>query len=279
MKITYKLLAGLLTFLVLQTNIAFSQDSKEEAQQPPIVVVTKVHQNYDYTEGTMKDWFALEKEYFDKVTSKNEYIIWSNVLLHMFTDDASEVLFVRASKDWCDIEKASERDNELSKEAWPDQEQRSEFFSKQAKYYTTQHSDEIYQALEGGKFMDDAQISDEPIVYYVQVSHLAFPEDSEPGEIQKLRKEYLENVIYKNSYIKGYYPYRHLYGADSRDFLEVYAVKSFGDVEKALDEMGKLSKEHWPDDEARKEFYTKYNKYFTGWHADYIYSNVPELRK
>ena len=131
MKITYKLLAGLLTFLVLQTNIAFSQDSKEEAQQPPVVVVTKVHQNYDYTEGTMKDWFALEKEYFDKVTSKNEYIIWSNVLLHMFTDDASEVLFVRASKDWCDIEKASERDNELSKEAWPDQEQRSEFFSKQ----------------------------------------------------------------------------------------------------------------------------------------------------
>ena len=72
---------------------------------------------------------------------------------------------------------------------------------------------------------------------------------------------------------------RHLYGADSRDFVEVFVVKSFGDVDKALDEMGKLSKEHWPDDDARKEFYTKYNKYFTGWHADYLYTNIPELSK
>jgi len=279
MKITYKLLAVLCAFLVLQTTTAYSQESKEETQQPPIIVVTKAHANYDYNEGNMKDWFTLEKEYFDKVTAKNEYIMGSNVLVHMFTEDASELLFVRVCKDWTSIEKAAERDGELAKEAWPDDADRSDFFSKQAKYYTTQHSDEIYQALAGGKFIDKSERGDEPVIYYVQISHLAFPEDSEPGEIQKLRKEYLENVIYKNSFIQAYYPYRHLYGADSREFVEVYELKSFGDVEKALDEMGTLSKEHWPDDEARKEFYTKYNKYFTGWHADYIYSNVPELRK
>jgi hypothetical protein len=278
MKITYKLLAGLLTFLVLQTNIAFSQETKEEAQQPPIVVITKAHADYDFTEGTMKDWLALEKEYFDKVTTKNEYLMGSSVMMHLFTEDASEVLLVSIYKDWVSIEKAAERDGELAKEAWPDAEARSDFFSKQTKYYTSQHSDEIYQALQGAKFLDEEE-KDESLVYYFQVSHLAFPEDSEPGEIQTLRKEYLENVIYKNDYILGYYPMRHLYGADSRDFVEVFVVKSFGDVEKALDEMGKLSKEHWPDDAKRKEFYTKYNKYFTGWHADYLYTNIPELSK
>lgn len=279
MKITYKLLAVLCAFLVLQTSTAYSQDDKAEDQKPPVVIITKAHANYDYTEGSMKDWLSLEKEYFDKVTAKNELIAGSSVMMHLFSEDASEVLFVRVCKDWESIEKAAERDNELAKEAWPDDEARSDFFSRQAKYYTAQHSDEIYQALAGAKFKDESQESDESLVYYFQVSHLAFPEDSEPGEIQKLRKEYLENVIYKNDYILEYYPMRHLYGADSRDFVEVFVVKSFGDVDKALDEMGKLSKEHWPDDEARKEFYTKYNKYFTGWHADYLYSDIPELSK
>ena len=277
MKITYKLLAGLLTILVLQTS-SFAQETKEEEQQPPIVVVTKAHADYDYTEGSMKDWLSLEKEYFEKVTSKNDHLMGSSVMMHLFSEDASEVLFVSIYKDWVSIEKAAERDGELAKEAWPDDDARSDFFSRQSKYYTSQHSDEIYQALKGAKFLDEEEWG-KTHVYYFQVSHLAFPEDSEPGEIQKLRKEYLENVIYKNEYILGYYPMRHLYGADSRDFVEVYVVNSFSDVEKALDEMGKLSKEHWPDDEARKEFYSKYNKYFTGWHADYIYTNVPELSK
>lgn len=279
MKTTYKLLAGLLTLLVLQTNIAFSQDDKAEDQQPPIVVITKAHANYDYTEGTMKDWFNLEKEIFDKVTTKNEYLMGSSVMMHLFSEDASEVLLINVYKDWNSIEKAADRDGELAKEAWPDDEARADFFSKQSKYYTAHHSDEIYQALGGAKFLEEDLDKKESLVYYFQVSHLAFPEDSEPGEIQKLRKEYLENVIYKNDYILGYYPMRHLYGADSRDFVEVFVVKSFGDVEKALDEMGELSKEHWPDDEDRKEFYTNYNKYFTGWHADYLYTNIPELSK
>jgi hypothetical protein len=278
MKITYKLLAGLITILVLQTAIVFAQETKEEEQKPPIVVITKAHANYDYTEGTMKDWLSLEKEYFEKVTTKNEYLAGTSVMMHLFSEDASEVLLISIYNDWVSIEKAAERDGELAKEAWPDAEARSDFFSRQAKYYTAMHSDEIYQALQGAKFIDEEERG-ETHVYYFQVSHLAFPEDSEPGEIQKLRKEYLENVIYKNEYILGYYPMRHLYGADSRDFVEVFVVKTFGDVEKALDEMGKLSKEHWPDDDERKEFYTKYNKYFTGWHADYLYTNIPELSK
>jgi len=279
MKFTYKLLAGLLSFLVLHTTIAFSQDDKAEDQQPPIVIITKAHANYDYTDGTMKDWFALEKEYFDKVTTKNEYLMGSSVMMHLFSEDASEVLLINVYKDWASIEKAADRDGELAQEAWTDDEARADFFSKQSKYYTAQHSDEIYQALGGAKFLEEDLNKEESLVYYFQISHLAFPEDSEPGEIQKLRKEYLENVIYKNNHILGYYPMRHLYGADSRDFVEVFVVKSFGDVEKALDEMGALSKEHWPDDEDRKEFYTKYNRYFTGWHADYLYTNIPELSK
>ena len=278
MKIYYNLLAGLLTFLVLQTTIAFSQEKKEEAQQPPVIVKTTVHANFDYKDGSVKEWKAIEKEYFDKVTSKNEYLIGSNVLMHMYTEDNSEVMFVKVCKDWADIEKASERDGELAKEAWPDKEERSAFFKKQSKYYTNMHSDEIYQAIEGAKFMNEENRKDQH-VYYVRISHLAFPDDREPGEIQKLYKEYNENVTHKNPLVLAYYPYSHLYGADSREFVEVFVVKSMADIEKSADKIGELVKAHWPDEEDRKDFFKKYSMYFTGWHADYIYQNVPELMK
>lgn len=278
MKITYKLLAGLLTIMVLQTTVSFSQDKTEE-NQPSIIVVTKAHWNYDREEGSNKDWLAIEKEYFDKITMKNEYILHTNVLMHMFTEDNSEVLFIRTFKSWDDIEKASIRDNELAEEAWPDKEERSAFFKKQGNYYSSKHSDEIYQGMEGAKFIDDTDNLKDPLIYYKRINHLAFPENAEPGEIQKLYDEYTTNITHKLTKVLAYYPYRHLYGADSREFVEVFVVKSFADIEGALDETFELVKTYWPDEEKRKEFFTKYDKYFSPWHGDFIYTNVPGLMK
>ena len=278
MRISIKLLAGLLTFLVLQTNLAFSQETKEEDQKPPVIVVTKAHANFDYKEGTYKDWLANEKEYFEKVTSKNEYLMNTNVLQHYYTEDNSEVLFVRVCKDWVSIEKAAERDNELTKEAWPDKEERTAKYKEQAKYYTDQHSDEIYRAVKGAKFMADEDRGEQHI-YYVRVSHTTWPEDSKPGEIQDMYTEYVENITHKNPDILAYYPYMHLYGADSREFVEVFVVKSLADIEKSADNIKGLAEAHWPDEVKRKEFFKRYNQFYTGWHADYIYQNIPELMK
>jgi hypothetical protein len=278
MKISYKVLAALLAFLVLQTTTTFSQENKDEVEQPPVIVVTKAHFNFDYEEGTYKDWLANEKDYFDKVTSKNEYLLNTNVLQHYYTEDNSEIIFVRVCKDWNDIEKAAERDGELTKEAWPDKEERSALYKKQSKYYTDKHSDEIYQAIKGAKFMGE-EASKEQHVYYVRVSHTAYPDDSESGEIQKLYTEFTKNLIQKNPLILAYYPYMHMYGADSREFVEVFVVKSLADIENSSDKMNELAEEHWPDEDKRKEFFKRYNQYTTGWHADYIYQNIPELAK
>lgn len=278
MKIYYKLFTGLIALFILNTSLVFAQEEKEEAQEPPVLVITTAHANFEYEEGKYDDWLEIEKEYFEKVTSKNEHLIGSNVLLHLYTEDNSEVVFVRVCKDWAGIESASTRDSELAKEAWPDKEERTVFFKKQAKYYTNFHSDEIYQAIEGAKFMDETNRSDQH-VYYVRVSHLSFPEDSKPGEIQELYKEYIENVTHKNPLVLAYYPYMHLYGADSREFVEVFVVKDLADIENSADKIGELVEAHWPDEEKRKEFFKKYSRYFTGWHADYIYQNIPELMK
>ena len=61
--------------------------------------------------------------------------------------------------------------------------------------------------------------------------------------------------------------------------VEAFVVSSLADIEKAADKSGELVEAHWPDKEKRKAFFERYNKYTTGWHADYIYQNVPGLGK
>lgn len=139
------------------------------------------------------------------------------------------------------------------------------------------HSDEIYSSVKGAKFMKEK--ATEPMVYYVRKSHLAFPEDGKTEDIVTMMDEYNENIIAKNDIIKAYYLNRHYYGSDSRDFIEAFVVESLAVVEKALDKNSELAKAHWPDDGKRKAFFTQMGKYFTGWHADYLFTHVLELSK
>lgn len=271
MKLSNFTIAGLILFSILTAAFVQAQDETR------ILVVTTAHWNPHLEDFSMDEWKATEKEYFDNVTMKNEFIESSNVLMHFFTGDNSEIKFANVYSSWENIEKAAKRNNELAEESWPDESTRDAFFKKQGKYYSNMHSDEIYNSVKGAKMPKEK--STEPLVFYVRVSHLAFPEDGKTEDIAAMMDEYNENVIAKNDFIKGYYPHRHYWGADSRDFVEAFVVESLADVEKALDRNGELAKEHWPDDAKRKEFFAKMGKFFTGWHGDYLYTHVPELSK
>jgi hypothetical protein len=246
-------------------------------ERPEFLTVTTVHWNMDNEDFSMDEWKAVEKEYFDKVTMKNEYIVSFIVLNHYFTEDNSEIKFVTGFSSWENIEKSVKRSDELAKEGWPDEKAREAFFKKQSAYYSNMHSDEIYSTLDGAKILSPKP--SKAMVYYIRKSHRAFPEDGKPEEIQALRKEYKENVIDKNKYVKGYYPSRHAWGSDGRDFIEAFVVESLGDLALSMEENQKLVKDHWPDEKKADEFFDKMDKYMTGFHADYIYRHVPELMK
>lgn len=267
----FKKSAGIVIMLYL-----FLLPSLVSAQNDPqFMVVTKAHFDPS-SKFSFDEWKAVEKEYFDKVTAKNDLIIASNVLVHFYTDDNSEVLFVTVYRSWDDIEKANEKNAELAKIAWPDSVQRSAFFKKQFSFFTTRHSDEIRSILPNIKH---APVDTTPQVYYVRTTHFAFPEDGKQSEIRALLKEYFENVTMKNTLLKGYYPYRHSWGADSREFIEAFVYDSLADLDKGAEMNRELVKAHWPDEAKRKEFFEKMGKYFEKWHGDAIYTNVPELRK
>ena len=195
----------------------------------------------------MDEWRAIEKEYLEKVTKKNEYIMGSGYYTHLMTASSNEVIYVQSYPNWGAIDKAGKRNSELEKEAWPDEEARKSFLKKMNAAYSDFHSDEIYATLPGAKLMEGEKTKD--MVLYLRQSKLAFPEDGTREEFMLLRKKILENVIYKNEFIKAYYPSMHAWGADKRDFNEAILMDSLGDLEKMFDRNSELMKEALTDEE------------------------------
>jgi len=263
---------GIVVSLFLVGFNGFSQDTTGTDFTPVYLTITTAHWNPD-PNVEFTDWKDTEKEYFDKVTMKNDLILSSGYYTHFFTSDNSEIVIVNVYKNWEDIEKADVKSNELAKAAWPDEKARKAFFDKQGKYYSPQHSDEIYISLPFTK--DLKENSTESQFVYVRNSEMALNGEAKP----ELMKEYFEKVTNKLPLVKGYYTHRHLWGANSREFAEVYFYDNFADIEKTFGDVEKIEKEAWPDETKRKDFMKGIDKMFTGKHADYIYKTVPGLMK
>jgi len=267
MKTTYRLSVVVFTMLMLFSTTIFAQD---EDKRPMYVVATTLYWNMDYDGDG--DWKAIEKEYMDKVTKKNEHVMSGRFYTHLMTENSNEIMYVQTHGSWEDIDKAAKRNSELEKEAWPDETERKAFLKSRNDFYSNQHSDEIYATMPGAKDMAEAPTED--MILYLRKSHFAFPKDGTMEEYNALSKEGFENVIAKNDYIKGYYPNMHAWGADRTEFVEAFMLDSLDDLDDMLKKNGELFREHWVDEDKRKEYWAKWSKYFTGVHGDYVYTMV-----
>lgn len=266
MKTIKKVFLTMLVFALFANMNSFAQEEEKEFE-PVFLTITTMHRTSD-PDVDMSDWLETEKQYHDNVTMKNDLIIGSGVYFHYFSADDTEVISVSVYKSWGDIEAAVDRSGELVREAWPEEEARDAYFEKRNSYYARMHSDEIMSSF---PFQINANSdSEEPLLFYVK--------KNQAGQGGKGFREYFDNITSKNKYVKGYYTHGHAYGSNSLDRSEVFVFESLGDIEKAFEEDNRLIMEHWPEEEARKEFFESYSKIFDG-HSDAIYRNVPELDK
>ena len=259
--------------LFLFGSVANSQHKKENLESMYVTVIT-LHGS----EGAdFEEWLKVEKEYFDKVTSKIDLIIEHEVLIRYYSNDLSEIKVINVIKNWNDIEEINYLREKLIEKAWPNKKERDIFFNKQNSFYTNYHSDEIYITTSLSKKMSVSERASlkNPMVYYMDTNILS---DNSSNDAYKLYEEYLNAVTYKNSYIKAYYPFRHYWGSDSREFIEIYVVNSLANLEKAIEMDKKLFEMHIPDKAKRKEFLKAYGKTVSS-HKDDIYRNVPDLSK
>ncbi|MAP80146.1 MAG: hypothetical protein CL526_03560 [Aequorivita sp.] len=264
--------------LVASITMLFSSNffAQDNTSRPEYISVTTNHWNMEKDDFSMKEWKALEKEYMQKVVSKNEHIISANFYTHLFSPDNTEIMYVATYPSWDAMDKAAKRNAELAKEAWPDDKARAEFFKKQSDYYSNNHSDEIYAPIAGAKLLPANNTKD--LVLYVRTSYFNFPDEGSQKEFDELRSENFDKVISKNEYIKGYYPNVHAWGQDRTEFIEAFFVESLCDMEKMFDKNGELFTQAWPGDSG-KERGKKWGKYFTGKHGDAAYTLVAELSK
>ncbi|MEO5571829.1 MAG: hypothetical protein ABIT08_10750 [Bacteroidia bacterium] len=91
---------------------------------------------------------AMLKEYFTKVTMKNEFVIHQSQMTHFFTDDSREFVTITEFAKFGDIEKSFDRDSELERQAWPDTQKRQQFMNKMNSFFTY-HKDAIFNGLSG----------------------------------------------------------------------------------------------------------------------------------
>lgn len=269
MKIFNKIYLGLGSIILLMSFSLSAQHGHNDDTTftPAYILITTMHWN-NISETGIDTWKSVEKEYFDKVTNKNKHILGAGVYTHMISPDDSEVLFVTVYSSLTGIEKAEEESYKLIDKAWPDEVERTAYFEKQSGFYTDVHSDEIVTSLPFQK--DLVTDSKKPLIYYVR--------KNKAGNNGSGYREFFDNIIMKNEYIKGYYTHKHRFGPNSREATEVAIFDNFSDFEAAFIENDRLVNEYWSDKDMQEEFFKGFRKIFSG-HGDFIYQNVPDLAK
>ncbi|MDW5289228.1 hypothetical protein [Formosa sp. PL04] len=277
MKSFQQLIALFLLFYFCSLNTYGQKASRDGV--PKYVTVSYQYWDLEESDLDLNTWKMGEQEYFDKVTSKNEYIRSSTYYLHRFSDDSSEILLVQSFNSWEDIDKSANRNSALEIEAWPNKEERLVFLKKMSSFFQLYHSDEIYASLPQIKPLTEFATPEKELLLYVRRSHFSKNGNGPDAEFESLQKLYLDKIFKKNEYIKGYYANVHAWGSDKTEFIEAFYVRSYADLDQMFIKNDELLAKAWENQSDKLRMDKRYASYFTGKHGDFIYVAVPEFSK
>lgn len=244
----------------------------EESFEPKYVTITTLHgvDGFDF-----EAWKEVEQEYFEKVTSKIEQIESHEVLFDYFAPQFGEIKVINVMNSWEDIIAINEARSALIEEAWPDEEERKSFFEKQNSFYKSKHSDEIFLTSPYSKDLKKETGQNVPFIFMIKTNILSDIEDEDSYDNYKL---YFEEVISKNRKILAYYPFRHFWGDDSREFVEMFVMDSFSDAELSQYESNALLSKMLPDQNDRTQFLLSLFSAIERQETSF-YRNIPALSK
>lgn len=140
-----KSLILLVVFLLCFAGAILAQDD-----QGNIMVVTNMETKSN-PEGSIAEFDSLNQLFTDKVLKKNDLILSSKTVSHMWGNNNRDFLVMYEVKSWEDIPAANKMNNELFEKAWATKEERKAFNDAWNAYFTGKHSDEIYQEVKSGR--------------------------------------------------------------------------------------------------------------------------------
>jgi len=128
-------------FCLLSSSV-FSQEQKKE----PHYFVIQTWKVTIPEDGSRAELNELMKEWAEKITRKNDKVISERVVRHNMSSDSRDIIFITEYATWNDIDAASDKQSELLKAAYPNDEERRAFNRKIGRYFN-KHSDEIFQEV------------------------------------------------------------------------------------------------------------------------------------
>lgn len=114
-------------------------------------------------------------------------------------------------------------------------------------------------------------------IFVITTWKTVMPEGGSAAERDSLLKE-LFDAHKSNPKVLSQMEMHHRWGHDSRDWVVITEYATMADIEDAGKINQELGKKKWPDDKKRAAFWKAIGKYFD-YHADEIYTGMPELRK
>jgi len=128
---------------LLTVALAFSGMLYAQEEDPHVFLVV-TWELLSPEDGSDAEFDSLGAFWYENAVKKNEFIVNQIVMSHLYGNNSSDFVVINEYKNFADIEKASNRNFELIKEAIPDKEERAKYFKAFSKYLGN-HSDEIYQ--------------------------------------------------------------------------------------------------------------------------------------
>jgi hypothetical protein len=135
----HSLCKTLIIVLVFSGAMAFAQPSGGNAI---------IYNNAELSltnEGSFAEFDSLNSLYNKNVLAKNELLVSYKTFSHWWGHNNRDFITMLEVKSWEDIPAANQRNVELFEEAWATEAERKAFNDAYGKYFTGQHSDEIYQ--------------------------------------------------------------------------------------------------------------------------------------
>jgi len=253
-----------------------------------VVTFTKNYLNHlqDVEGGTAEERNKLFEEESQKMDGENKLMISKLVLGHRWTGSINEVVQMAEWKSIADADKSVLGTADRRKAVWPDEEKRKAFLESYSKYWKGKHTDLAVMEQINSRVKRYTGNTDEFTVVTVVEFYLRPMSDVEDGSVKEreaLFNEYFNKVIMKNENILSRRELRHYWsGSLGGGHIPIVIVTEYATIVDAdnLALNRPYNEKAWPNEEERKAFFEKRNKYIAPGHKDIaVHTNWVKLAK
>ena len=253
--------------LAIMTGVMFGQYNPDNH----VVTTSMYYMNY-VEDGSWDEFFELAEEEFTKMNRADKYLVSLLVLGHRHSGSLNEVVQIAEWKSIADADKSTVGLADMRKKSWPNEEKRKAFNKKYGRYWESKHTDLAVRELVTSRVKRNNKRTTEDNVVTVVEWYLKPMSKVEGGTVEEreaLFDEYHKKVIMRNDKILSRREMRHYWtGSLGGGTIPYVIVTEFANIVDA-DAVGINSEtiqKSWPDEEKRKAFFEKRNKYIDRGH-------------